>query len=136
MNAVVGQQEWRTAVKGQCFSFVMPWSQIIREFDKRMQNQTDLADLPRNGHTLKYIFRLQLRVAAHWLDKELKQIHLRPFVLIRLLCFIMMRHPNLLRSIHVGDNLQRVVEEMVHQEHLRDQLETQEQQTLEEVEEE
>jgi hypothetical protein len=114
MNAVVGQQEWRTSVKGQCFSFVMPWSQIIREFDKRMQNQTDLADLPRNGDTLKYMFRLQLRVAATWLDKDLKQIHLRPFVLIRLLCFIMMRHPNLLRSIHVGDNLQRVVEEMVH----------------------
>jgi len=115
MNAVVGQQEWRTAVKGQCFSFVMPWSQIIREFDKRMQNQRDLADLPRNGNTLKYIFRLQLRVAAKWLDAELKQIHLRPFVLIRLLCFIMTRHPNLLKSVHVGENLQRVVEEMVHQ---------------------
>ena len=31
MNEITGELQWRTAVRGQCFSFVMPWGQMLRE---------------------------------------------------------------------------------------------------------
>ena len=31
MNEAVGQQSWRPSVPGQCFSSVMPWTEMVRE---------------------------------------------------------------------------------------------------------
>ena len=61
MNEITGELQWRTAVRGQCFSFVMPWSQMLREYKNRMGSD-DWAQLPRGQDCLQYMFRLHLQV--------------------------------------------------------------------------
>ena len=53
MNEVVGKQQDRTATRGQCFSFAMPWKEMIEEFRHRDANeQEEFMELPRNGRPL------------------------------------------------------------------------------------
>ena len=87
MNEVVGKQEWRCNVRGQCFSFVMPWAQIIREFQRRADEDAFLS-LPRSQHTLQYLFRVHLKVAGQSFAEDLQQVRLRPYVLLRLMLWL------------------------------------------------
>ena len=94
MNAEVGKAEWRSNVKGQCFSFIMPWAQLIREFKQRCA-EDDLLQLPRSEHTLQYLFRIHLKVAGQSFTEELQQVRLRPWVLCRLLEWLWTQRPDL-----------------------------------------
>ena len=113
MNEEFGKQQWRTAVRGQCFSFVMPWSQILREFNQRPGSDAKLADLPRDADTLHYLFRIHLKVAGKDFGEKLKQVCLRPFVLVRLLQFMMDNEHEVFRrskNVHLfRDRLEEVV---------------------------
>ena len=118
MNEVVGQQEWRSSVRGQCFSFIMPWAQIIREYNSRM-HKGDLAALPRGENVLQYLFRIHLRVAGQSFERELKQIRLRPCVLVHLLCFLYERRPDLFAKQNqtmpiLAGRVREVIETAVH----------------------
>ena len=94
MNQVVGKAEWRSNVKGQCFSFIMPWAQLIREFKTRMERD-DLLSLPRGEHTLQYLFRIHLKVAGEAFTDDLRQVRLRPYVLLLLLSWLWQTRPDL-----------------------------------------
>ena len=94
MNQVVGKAEWRSNVKGQCFSFIMPWAQLIREFKTRMERD-DLLSLPRGEHTLQYLFRIHLKVAGEAFTDDLRQVRLRPYVLLLLLSWLWRTRPDL-----------------------------------------
>ena len=84
MKEIVGKAQDRYAVHGRCYSFVMPWEDIIRELNLNMSD-LDLERLPREDECLKYMLRLHLRVAGKDFHQHLRQVHLRPFVLVELL---------------------------------------------------
>ena len=94
MNQVVGKAEWRSNVQGQCFSFIMPWAQLIREFQTRMEKDDFLA-LPRGEKTLQYLFRIHLKVAGEAFTEDLRQVRLRPYVLLLLLAWLWRTRPDL-----------------------------------------
>ena len=84
MRESVGQATYRTAVRGHCYSFIMPWEDIVRSMNACMTD-ADLGSLPREEDCLKYLLRLHLKVAGKDFHQHLKQVHLRPFVLVELL---------------------------------------------------
>ncbi len=84
MRESVGQATYRTAVRGHCYSFIMPWEDIVRSMNACMSD-ADLRSLPREEDCLKYLLRLHLKVAGKDFHQHLKQVHLRPFVLVELL---------------------------------------------------
>jgi hypothetical protein len=109
MNEPAGAAKWRSKVRGACFSFVMPWKDIIKEFTFRHQQDPGLRELPRDGDILQYMFRLHLRVAGKDFSKQLTQVRLRPFVLKALLEFLVQRrHPEFLGHATVEEWRQAV----------------------------
>ena len=62
----------------------MPWQDILRDLQKNMTD-AELNELPREDQCLKYLLRLHLKVAGEDFHQHLKQVHLRPFVLVCLL---------------------------------------------------
>ena len=87
MTEQVGRQQYRTIVRGHCYSFIMPWEDVL---DDSMRNlsDNDLASLPRDEECMKYLLRIHLRVAGRDFHQHLKQVHLRPFVLVLLLDYL------------------------------------------------
>ena len=86
-NEELGKPKYRTAVRGSCCSFHMPWEEIMRELQEKTEAQ-DFLDVPRSQECLKYLWRAHLKVAGVDFKKQLKQVHVRPFVLVQLLCFL------------------------------------------------
>ena len=84
MTEEMNKPRWRRNVRGHCFSFIMPWETILKDLTSRIQ-QEDLIDLPRDDECLSYLVRFHLRVAGKDFHQHLKQVHLRPFVLVLLL---------------------------------------------------
>ena len=84
MTEHVGKQRYRTAVRGHCYSFIMPWEDILDDLSRNCSDQ-DLTHLPREEECMKYLLRIHLRVAGADFHQQLKQVHLRPFVLVLLL---------------------------------------------------
>ena len=58
MNEEVQGTRQRTAVRGQAFSFLMPWEQIVKGLTQRVKA------IPRDPECLKYMLRLHLKVAG------------------------------------------------------------------------
>jgi hypothetical protein len=87
MNEVMGKQAYRTAVRGSCCSFHMPWEDILHELQEKCESKS-LLEVPRPQECLKYLWRAHLRVSGVDFKKQLKQLHVRPFVLLRLLYFL------------------------------------------------
>ena len=54
MNGKVGQQQFRTAVRGHCFSFLVPWEDILESLNRSMSD-TDMQSIPREEECLKYL---------------------------------------------------------------------------------
>ena len=75
---------YRTAVRGHCFSLIMPWEDIMKCLDG-MMSDAELSCLPWGPECLKYLVRLQLKVAGKDFEQHLKQVKLRPFILVMLL---------------------------------------------------
>ena len=74
-------------VRGSCVSYLMPWEDIIRELRQSCLD-TDLFNVPRPEECLPYIMRVHLKVAGHNLDKHIKQLRVRPYVLLLLLDYL------------------------------------------------
>ena len=85
MNEVVKEQRHRTAVRGHAFSFVMPWEQIVRSIHQKVKS------IPRDPECLKYMLRLHLKIAGKDFHQHLKQVHLRPAILVLLLKELFLR---------------------------------------------
>ena len=80
----LNEQRWRTSVRGSCVSYMMPWYDIVRELLETCEEK-ELHDLPRRGAALKYLMRVHLNVAGHDMEKHIKGLRVRPFVLLKLL---------------------------------------------------
>ena len=79
MNEVLKENHHRTALRGHAFSFIMPWEDIVKSLHQRIKS------IPRDPECLKYTLRLHLKVAGQDSHQHLKQVHLRPAILVLLL---------------------------------------------------
>ena len=79
MTEVLQEARHRTAVRGSAYSFLMPWDEIVKSLQQRIKS------IPRDPECLQYMLRLHLKVAGTDFHQHLKQVHLRPGVLILLL---------------------------------------------------
>ena len=85
MNEELQQQSFRTRVRGTAHSVHMPWDDIVEELRQHCTDHSILETLPRRQECLKYILRVSVRVDRHSMDKVLRQLSVRPFVLLQLL---------------------------------------------------
>ena len=90
MTEELSGQRYRTMVKGSCFSVHMPWEDILESLRDNCES-SDLEHLPRPEECLKYMLRLHLQVGGLDFSKHLRQVHVRPFVLIHLLEYLIDR---------------------------------------------
>ena len=56
MKEPIAKKAYRTAVRGHCFSLIMPWEEIIKCMDGIMSD-AELASLPWGPDQLKYLVR-------------------------------------------------------------------------------
>ena len=82
--------------------------QILREYSQRL-SRDDWAQLPRGQDCLQYLFRLHLKVAGSDFAKDLKQVRLRPCVLVHLLVWLWRIRPGLFTN--EADIMSRMTEE-------------------------
>ena len=87
MTEKTGQQQYRTCVRGSCVSYHMPWEDVLEQLQKHGDDRT-AATLPRPQECLKYMLRLHLQVNGLDFAKHLRQVQVRPYVLIALLDFL------------------------------------------------
>ena len=87
MTEELGAQRYRTMVKGSCYSVHMPWEDILESLQDSCES-SDLEHLPRPEECLKYMFRLHLQVSGLDMSKHLRQVQVRPFVLVHLLEYL------------------------------------------------
>ena len=55
MNEEMGQQKYRTVVRGSCCSFHMPWEDILEELREKALDE-DFKEIPRPQECLKYMW--------------------------------------------------------------------------------
>ena len=66
-----GKVQDRTAFKGHCFSFVMPWEDIIRNLTAVLSKDA-LTEVPRPPEVLRFLFT-SYRYDRHCLQEEVEQ---------------------------------------------------------------
>ena len=99
LNEQFAQQRWRTRIKGSACSFRMPWEDIVNDLRRNIDDK-ELLELPRSAETIKYILRVHLKLgrvdfgAKFKQMKASKQLRVRPFIVLRLLHWLIDRnHP-------------------------------------------
>ena len=88
LNEEVDKQQYRTRVRGTAHSFHMPWEEIMEELRKQCLEKSIMEPLPRKPECLKYVLRVHLRVDQHSMEKALRQLTVRPYVLLQLLYYL------------------------------------------------
>ncbi len=63
MNEELGQQSFRTHVRGSACSFHMPWEDILDDLRKNGLDH-DLSEIPRPEESVKYLLRAHVTVAG------------------------------------------------------------------------
>ena len=98
MNEEVNQQRFRTRVRGTAHSFHMPCKDILEELRKHCMDKEILEPIPRKAECLKYILRVHLRVDKYSMEKVLRQLTVRPFVLLQLLYYLIDQNHSVFRG--------------------------------------
>ena len=111
-----GNQQFRTVVRGSCMSYHMPWEDILEQL-KENGDDRDSQKLPRPQECLKYMLRLHLQVNGLDFRKHLKQVQVRPYVLIALLDFLIDQNHESFRGKASAEALRRQVREDVAREY-------------------
>ena len=88
MDEVMGEQRSRTVVRGSACTYQMPWEEIARDLTSHCTDADGTPQLPRSQESLKYFIRVLLTIAGVDMKKYMKQIHVRPFVLVRLVEYL------------------------------------------------
>jgi hypothetical protein len=91
MTEEVFQKKFRTVARGLPMSFHMPTQDILQDLRRKCADP-DLTEIPRPEECLKYLLRVHLRAAKQDLAKHLRQVHVRPFVVLELLYFLIARN--------------------------------------------
>ena len=112
MNETTHRPRWRTAVHGHCFSFIMPWETICKDLAHKLKAK-DFAFLPHDEECLSYMLSVHLKVAGRDFHEHLKQVHLRPFVLVLLLWDLIQRGYQIYDESREPGTLRKFVEEAV-----------------------
>ena len=85
MREPVGNRAYRTAVRGHAFSFIMPWEDIVKCLDETIMSNDELALLPWDPEVMQNLVRIHLKVGDLDFEQYLKEVKIRPFVLVLLL---------------------------------------------------
>ena len=101
MNEVLKENQHRTCVRGQAFSYIMPWDEIVKSMHQRVKS------IPRDPECLKYMLRLHLKVAGKDFHQHLKQVHLRPGILVLLLKELFARKHEAFLGSHAAQCMER-----------------------------
>ena len=112
MNETTHRPRWRTAVHGHCFSFIMPWETICKDLAHKLKAK-DFAFLPHDEECLSYMLSVHLKVAGRDFHEHLRQVHLRPFVLVLLLWDLIQRGYQIYDESREPGTLRKFVEEAV-----------------------
>ena len=86
LNEDLQDQKGRTCVRGHAISYPMPWEDIVRELRDNYLD-AEFQDIPRREECLNYIMKVHLNVAGQNMTKHIRQLCVRPFVLLLLLEF-------------------------------------------------
>ncbi len=108
MTEIMGKQEFRTVVRGSCVSYHMPWEDIMEQL-LRHGDDRGAMKLPRPQECLKYMLRLHLRVNGLDFKRHLKQVQVRPFVLIALLDYLIDQNHECFRGKEAPEVLKRQI---------------------------
>ena len=93
VNENMQNQRSRTVVRGGCVSYRMPWEDVLESLKKNLKDKTFMT-YPLREDCLKYVLRVHLQVAGVDMKKHLKQVSVRPHVLVRLLDYLIgQNHP-------------------------------------------
>ncbi len=98
LNEDMQQQQFRTRVRGTAHSVHMPWEDIVEELRRHCLDKEVLNAVPRTPECLKYILRVNLRIDRYNMAKVLRQLSVRPFVLLQLLYFLIDQHHEAFRG--------------------------------------
>ena len=90
-------KQYRTVLRGSCTSYHMPGEDILESLQRNCTDR-NLSDLPHPEECLKYMLRVVVKVNGLDLKKHLKQIMVRPFVLVALLDFLIDRNHEVFRG--------------------------------------
>ena len=117
MNEDLQQQQFRTRVRGTAHSVHMPWEDIVEELRRHSLEKDMLQTLPRKAECLKYILRVSVRVDRYNLNKVLRQLSVRPFVLLQLLYYLIEQRPEIFRGSKSARQLREEMRVLVSQEY-------------------
>jgi hypothetical protein len=94
-----GRQRWRTRVKGSASTFQMPWEDIIGDLQRAIGDET-LAEIPRPAECVKYLLRVRLKIGQLDFSKKqwLKQLRIRPHVVLQLLYYLIEQNHEVFRG--------------------------------------
>ncbi|CAK0821882.1 unnamed protein product, partial [Prorocentrum cordatum] len=73
---------------GTAHSFHLPWEEIVHELTKHCGSESSVEDLPRKPAHLRYLLRVQMKVHGKLLERVLRQLTVRPYVLYKLLEYL------------------------------------------------
>ena len=75
-------------MRGIAHSFHMPWADILAELQQHAEASDVVDAIPRKPDALKYMIRVHLRVNERSMEKALRQLNVRPYVLLQLLFYL------------------------------------------------
>ena len=115
-NEEMGAQKSRTVVRGSCASYWMPWEDILESLKKNCSDR-NLTDIPRPQECVKYMLRVHLQVRGIDLNKHLKQIMVRPYVLVALLNYLIEQNHEVFRGKGSAEELRERMRKAVEKEY-------------------
>ena len=116
LNEEMGNQKCRTVVRGSCASYWMPWEDILDSLSRNCSDR-DLKEIPLPQECLKYLLRVHLQVRGIDLQKHIKHIMVRPFVLIALLDYLIEQNHEVFRGKGSAEELRRRMRDAVAKEY-------------------
>ena len=83
MNEEMGRQDYKVGARGNVFSFLMPWEDIIVELEGVVSDE-ELCSLPHPPEVLQHLVRVVLRNGTQEMLKHLTKVRLRAHVVVQL----------------------------------------------------
>ena len=75
----------------------MPWEDIVKDLQRNI-NENALAEIPRSAECIKYMLRVHLKVGKVDFSRKLKQLHVRPFIVLQLLYYLIDQNHEVFRG--------------------------------------
>ena len=115
-NEQFGRQRWRTRVRGTACTFQMPWEDIIQDLEKNISDE-HLLEIPRPVECMQYVLRLHMKIGFVDFTKKLKQLHVRPHVVLLLLYFLIDNNHMVFRNKGTAEQLKERMRTAVQREY-------------------